>query len=92
MIFVNTLSWHCPLRVILHSLNPVTCSSLCPVASINIHMVNQIRAGQRRLLCRNSFNLDHFTACADTWDGAAKGQEQAPGENSFWQKYLLTLT
>lgn len=30
--------------------NPATCSSLCTVASINIHMVNQIRAGQRRLL------------------------------------------
>lgn len=24
------------------------------------------------------------------WEGAAKGQEQASGENSFWQKHLLT--
>lgn len=55
-------------------------------------MVNQITANQQRFLCHNSINLNCFTICTDMWDAAAKGQEQVSGENSFWQKHLLTLT
>lgn len=72
--------------------NPATRPSLCTVATINIHMVNQIRADQHRLLCRNSINLEHFTICTDMRDAPAKRQEGVSGENAFWQKYLLTLT
>lgn len=45
--------------------NPVTGFSLCTVASVNIHMVKQIRAGLERLLCHNSFNLVHFFVFAN---------------------------
>lgn len=55
-------------------------------------MVNQITADQQRFLCHNSINLNCFTICTDMWDAAAKGQEQVYGENSFWQKHLLTVT